>query len=59
MGLEAGPESRWTHFHRPRGGAAHSLVKLQYKGIMTQGELGRGGKTGTDCERPALLVSGV
>lgn len=59
MGLEAGPESRWTRSHRPCGGAARNLVQLQYRGIMTQGESGRGGKTGTDCERPNILVSGI
>jgi len=59
MGLEAGPESRWRHFHRPCGGAVHSLVELQQRGIMTQGEWGRKGKTGTDCERSNILVSGI
>ena len=59
MALEAGPESRWRRFHRPGGGAANARVGFQQRGIMTQGEWGRKGKTGTDCERSNILVSGI
>lgn len=56
MGLEDVPWSSGGHFNRACLRAANNPVWLQCRGIMTQGELGRKGKTGTDCERPNILV---